>query len=56
MHAIAHHDDAVEGEARFGTVPRDELVDGVLVNPARGWRTEAVEYCSLTMIQIRQSK
>lgn len=36
VHAIAHDDDAVEGQPRLGTVPGDELVDGVLVNPARG--------------------
>jgi hypothetical protein len=46
----------MERETRFGTVPGDELVDGVLVHPARGWRTEAVENCPLTMIQIGQSK
>jgi len=46
----------LKAEARFGTVPGDELVDGVLVDTARGWRAEAVEYCPLTMIQIRQSK
>ena len=56
MHAVADNHDAVEGEARFGTVPGDELVDGVLVDTARGWRAEAVEYGPLTMIQIRQSK
>ena len=35
VHAIAHHDDAVEGQPRFGAVPGDELVDGVLVDSAR---------------------
>jgi len=30
VHAIAHDDDAVEGQPRLGAVPGDELVDGVL--------------------------
>jgi hypothetical protein len=34
VHAIAHDHDAVEGQARLGAVPRNELVDGVLVNTA----------------------
>ena len=56
VHAVPNHDDAVEGEARFGTVPGNELIDGILVHSARAWRTEAVENGPLTMIQIRQSK
>src|ERR1700730_8247215 len=43
VHAIAHDDDAVEGEPRLGAVPSDELVDGVLVDSARSWRAEAIE-------------
>ncbi len=35
VHAIAHDDDAVEGQPRLGAVPGDELVDGVLVDSAR---------------------
>ena len=32
VYAIAHDDDAVEGQPRFGAVPGDELIDGVLVD------------------------
>jgi len=46
----------VEGQPRLGAIPSDELVDSVLVDPTRGGRAEAVEHCSLAMIQIRQSK
>ena len=56
VHAIAHDHDAVEGQPRLGAVPGDELVDGVLVNAARGWRAEAVEHGQFAMIQIRQPK
>jgi hypothetical protein len=35
-------------------VPGDELIDGVLVNAARSWRSEAVEHRRFAMIQIRQ--
>ena len=56
VHPVTNHHDAVEREAWFGTVPSDELVDGILVHAARGWRAEAVEHGPLTMIQIRQSK
>ena len=45
VHAIAYDDDAIEGQSGFGAVPGDELVDGVLVNTARGRRAEAVEDC-----------
>jgi len=37
-------------------VPGDELVDGVLVNAARGRRAEAIEHRQFAMIQIRQPK
>ena len=54
VHAITHDDDAVECQPGLGPVPGDELVDGVLVDSARGWRAEAVENCRFAMIQIRQ--
>jgi len=44
VQAVANNHDAVEREAGFGTVPGDELVDGVLVHTARGWRAQAVEH------------
>ena len=34
----------------------NELIDGVLVDTARGWRAEAVEHRQFAMIQIRQPK
>jgi len=36
IHAIAHDDDAVEGEPRLGAIPSDELVDGIPADTARG--------------------
>src|SRR5262250_1075015 len=56
VHAVANDHDAVESRTRFGTVPGDELIDGIFVNSTRGRRTEAVEHGPLTMIQIWQSK
>ncbi len=56
VHAIAHDDDAVEGQPRLGAILSNELIDGVLVNAARSWRPEAVEHCQFAMIQIRQPK
>ena len=56
VHAIAHDDDAVEGQPRLGAVPGDELVDGVLVDSARSWRAEAIENCRFTMIQVWQAE
>ena len=56
VHAVAHDDDAIEGQTGLGAIPCDELIDGVLVNAARGWRTQAVEYRQSAMIQIRQPK
>src|SRR6202040_4236913 len=56
VHAIADYDDAVEGKARLGAIPGDELVDGVLVHAARSWRAEAIEHCQFAMIEIGQTK
>src|SRR5437016_1160434 len=56
VHAIAHDDDAVEGQPRLGAVPGDELVDGVLVDSARSLRAEAIENCRFTMIQVWQAE
>ena len=56
VHAIAHDDNAVEGQPRLGAVPGDELVDGVLVDSARSWRAEAIENCRFTMIQVWQAE
>jgi hypothetical protein len=43
VHAVPHNYDTVEREARLGTIPGDELIDGILVHAARGWRPEAGE-------------
>jgi hypothetical protein len=40
----------------FRAVPGNELIDGVFIDAARGWRAEAVEHCQFAMIQIRQPK
>jgi hypothetical protein len=56
VQAVTNDYDAVESEAGFGAVPSNELIDGVLVNPARSWRAEAIEHCQFAMIQIRQAK
>ena len=56
VHAVAHDDDAVEGQPGLGAVPGDELVDGVLVNSARSWRAEAVEHRQFAMIQVWKPK
>jgi hypothetical protein len=56
VHAVAHDHDPVQREARFGAVPGDELIDGLFVDAARGWRAEAVKHRQLAMIQIRQPK
>jgi hypothetical protein len=55
-HAVANDHDAIEGQPGLGAVPGDELIDGVLVNAARGWKAEAIEDCQFAMIQIRQTK
>jgi hypothetical protein len=56
VHAVANDHDPVQREARFGAVPSDELIDGVFIDAARGWRAEAVEHGQFAMIQIRQPK
>jgi hypothetical protein len=42
--------------SRDTIVRLQELIDGVLVNAARGRRAQAVEHCQFAMIQIRQPK
>ncbi|MGO9083624.1 MAG: hypothetical protein ACLQBK_00220 [Candidatus Sulfotelmatobacter sp.] len=54
VHAVANDHNAIEGQARFGAIPGNKLVDGVLVDAARGWRAEAVEHDQFAMIEIRQ--
>ncbi len=56
VHAVVNDDDAVEGQPGLGAVPGDELIDGVLVNAARGGRAEAVEHGQFAMIHIGQPK
>ena len=56
VHPVANDHDPVECEAGFRAVPGDELIDGVLVNAARGWRAETVEHRQFAMIQIGQAK
>ena len=56
VHAIAHDDDAIESQSGFRAIPGNELVDGVLVHAARGWRAEAVEDCQFAVIQIGETK
>jgi len=56
VHSIAHDDDTVEGQSGFRTEPGNELVDGVLVYPARGRGAEAVEHSQFAMIQIWKAK
>src|SRR6266849_515297 len=56
VHAVANDDDAIESQTGLGAVPGDELIDGVLVNAARGWRAETVEHGQFAMIQIGQPK
>jgi hypothetical protein len=52
VHAVANHYDPVQGQSGFGAVPGNELIDGVFIDAARGWRSEAVEHCQFAMIQI----
>ncbi len=56
VHPITDYDDAVEGQARLGAIPCNELINGVLIHAARGWRTEAIEHCQFAMIKIGQTK
>src|SRR5450755_2686424 len=56
VHAVAHDYNPVQCEPRLGAVPGNELIDGVFIDAARGWRAEAVEHRQSAMIQIRQPK
>jgi hypothetical protein len=56
VHAIAHHDDAIEGQPRFGAVPGDELIDRKLIDPARTRRSEAVEHGHFGMVEVGESE
>ena len=56
VHAVAHDYDPVQSEPWFGAVPGNELMDGVFIDAARGWRAETVEHGQFAMIQIRQAE
>jgi hypothetical protein len=56
VHAVAHDYDPIQSEPWFGAVPGNELMDGVFIDAARGWGTEAIEHRQFAMIQIRQPK
>jgi len=49
-------DRAVKGQTRFGTVPPDELVDGMTVGFLRTGRCQRVENCVLRLLQVGQPK
>ena len=46
----------VEGQSRFRTVPRDELIDSMLVSAPRVGRTKAPEDCGFRVFQIRYAE
>src|SRR5215469_11348149 len=56
VHAVADDHNPVERQPWLGAKPSDELVNGELVDATRGWRAEAIEYCQLAVVQVRQSK
>ena len=47
VHAVAHDYDTIKGQSGFGAIPGDELVDGVLVNTARGWQPRLLSTANL---------
>jgi hypothetical protein len=53
VHAVADNNYAVECQSWLGTIPGDELIDGIFVHAARGWRPETVQHGPLAMIKIR---
>ena len=52
---IAKHNGAIEREARFRTIPGDELPDGMVVGALAGGRRQAIEDGGLRLFEIRQS-
>jgi len=56
MRAIAHDDDAIEGETWLGTVPIDKLVNRVAIAALRFFRTETVQDGRPRMFQIGQAQ
>jgi hypothetical protein len=48
---IAEHDGAVERQARFRAIPRDELPDGMVVRALAG-RGQAIKYGRLRLVRI----
>jgi hypothetical protein len=55
-YAVTNHNNAIEGDSWFRTVPGHKFLDGVLVDSSRGRRREAAEHGHLRMIQIGQSQ
>jgi hypothetical protein len=47
VYLVANDDDAVEGQTRFGAVPGNELIDGILVDAARAGEVRLLSADSL---------
>jgi hypothetical protein len=54
--AVTGHYGFVECEPRFGTVPVNELTNGVLIRSLRTRRGETVQNCRLGLLQIRKAQ
>src|SRR5258708_32214191 len=56
MRAIAQDHDPVEGQARFRTIPVNELIDGLAISPMGVSRGETVQHRGLGVFKVGQAQ
>ena len=53
---IAQHHYSVESQARFRTIPVNELIDGVTITPLRVQAGEAIQDCGFGVLEVWQTQ
>jgi hypothetical protein len=56
MRPIAQHHNSVESQARFRTIPVNELIDGVTITSLGVQAGEAIQDCGFGMFEVWQAK
>jgi hypothetical protein len=56
MRPLAQRYNSVESQARFRTIPVNELIDGVTITPSRVQAGEAIQDCGFGVLEVWQAQ
>jgi hypothetical protein len=56
MRPIAQHHYSVESQARFRTIPVNELIAGLTITPLRVRAGEAIQDCGFGVLEVWQAQ